>query len=130
MERTVSELGEFGESAIAACGFATPARPQAEMRVSYFFGGVSVTPGGRSVLINCALAPLYNRTTPSCPPAATTEPSGLTPTASQKSLLPPKLRTLAPLSAFQMRTVWSPLHVTNWLVLPMNSNLVTCLPCP
>ena len=37
--------------------------------------------GGASVRTSWPLLPLYRRTTPSSPPAATTAPSGLTPTA-------------------------------------------------
>src|SRR5436309_3122856 len=48
---------------------------------AYFLFVAASTPGGSSDFTNCPLAPLYSRTIPSSPPAATTAPSGLAPTA-------------------------------------------------
>ncbi len=47
--------------------------------LTYFFP--ASTPGGSSDFSNCPFAPLYSLTIPSSPPAATTEPSALTPIA-------------------------------------------------
>src|SRR5262249_34137183 len=96
---------------------------------SYFLGAGWASGGSRS-LIAAPVLPLYSRTTPSWPPAATTAPSGLTPTANRKSLGAEKLRVLPPLSTFHSRTVWSPLQVQNCGVLPTNARAVTCLPWP
>src|SRR5262245_11867375 len=77
---------------------------------SYFVGLVATgfsAAGGVSALMSAPVLPLYSRTTPSWPPAATTLPSSLTATVYRKSVPPVKLKVLPPLSAFHTRTDWS-----------------------
>src|SRR5205085_5633565 len=85
----------------------------------YFFGAAALAaavgrPGeALNALTTDPSATFHTFTSPLNDPDAIRLPSGLTATANTWSVWPLSVLTLAPVSAFQTRTVWSALQVTS-----------------